>query len=82
MKKTYVTTVPNHIGAFLSASRLLAALGVPEASRAALLATQRAKNHHELRAAASAPGQDEAGAAVGETLIKVCMAAREASVTV
>ena len=28
MKKTYVTTVPNHIGAFLSASRLLAALDV------------------------------------------------------
>ena len=26
MKKTYVTTVPNHIGAFLSASRLLAAM--------------------------------------------------------
>ena len=26
MKKTYVTTVPNHIGAFLSANRLLAAL--------------------------------------------------------
>ena len=26
MKKTYVATVPNHIGAFLSASRLLAAL--------------------------------------------------------
>ena len=28
MKKTYVTTVPNHIGAFLSASRLLAALDI------------------------------------------------------
>ena len=28
MKKTYVTTVPDHIGAFLRASRLFAALGV------------------------------------------------------
>lgn len=28
MKKTYVTTVPNHIGAFLAASRLFSSLGV------------------------------------------------------
>ena len=41
---------------------LLDALGVPEASRAALLAKLRAKNLHELRAAASAAGLDEAGA--------------------
>ena len=28
MKKTYVTTMPNHIGAFLKASRCFSALGV------------------------------------------------------
>ena len=28
MKKTYITNVPNHIGAFLQASRLFAGLGV------------------------------------------------------
>ena len=28
MKKTYITTMPNHIGAFLKASQCFAALGV------------------------------------------------------
>lgn len=28
MKKTYITTMPNHIGAFLKASECFAALGV------------------------------------------------------
>ena len=28
MKKTYVTNMPNHIGAFLKASELLAALDI------------------------------------------------------
>ena len=28
MKKTYVTTVPDHVGAFLRASRLIAGLGI------------------------------------------------------
>ena len=28
MKKTYITTMPDHIGAFLKASRCFAALGV------------------------------------------------------
>ena len=28
MKKTYVTTMPNHVGAFLQASRRIAALGL------------------------------------------------------
>lgn len=28
MKKTYITTMPNHIGAFLKASECLASLGI------------------------------------------------------
>ena len=28
MKKTYVTTMPDHVGAFLKASRCMAALGL------------------------------------------------------
>lgn len=28
MKKTYVTTMPNHVGAFLQASRRIATLGL------------------------------------------------------
>ena len=51
---------------------LLDALGVPEASRAALLAKLRAKNLHELRAAASAAGLDEAGAEALAGLMQLC----------
>ena len=28
MKKTYITTMPDHVGAFLKASRCIAALGI------------------------------------------------------
>ena len=28
MKKTYITTMPDHVGAFLRASRCIAALGI------------------------------------------------------
>ena len=41
---------------------LFDALGVPEAARPGLLAALRAKNIHELQAAASAAGQDATGA--------------------
>ena len=51
---------------------LLDALGVPEASRAALLAKLRAKNLHELRAAASAAGLDEAGSEALAGLMQLC----------
>ena len=51
---------------------LLDALDVPEASRAALLAKLKAKNLHELKAAASAAGLDEAGADALAGLMSLC----------
>ena len=51
---------------------LLDALDVPEASRAALLAKLKAKNLHELKAAASAAGMDEAGADALAGLMSLC----------
>ena len=51
---------------------LLDALDVPENSRAALLAKLRAKNAHELRAAALAAGLDEAGAEALTGLMELC----------
>ena len=56
---------------------LLDALGVPEASRAALLAKLRAKNLHELRAAAPAAGLDEAGAEALAGLMQLCGRCKE-----
>ena len=50
---------------------LLDALDVPEASRAALLAKLKAKNLHELKAAASAAGLDEAGADLYQLVLDV-----------
>ena len=50
---------------------LLDALDVPEASRAALLAKLKAKNLHELKAAASADGLDEAGADLYQLVLDV-----------
>ena len=51
---------------------LLDVLDVPEASRAALLAKLKAKNLHELKAAASAAGLDEAGADALAGLMSLC----------
>ena len=51
---------------------LLDALDVPEASRAALLAKLKAKNLHELKAAASAAGLDEADADALAGLMSLC----------
>ena len=51
---------------------LLDVLDVPEASRAALLAKLKAKNLHELKAAASAAGLDEADADALAGLMSLC----------
>ena len=68
LRKPWVLEV-SHMGYLFG---LLDALGVPETSRAALLAKLRAKNLHELRAAASAAGLDEAGAEALAGLMQLC----------